>query len=39
MVLAELLVLLVLWKGGAWREKWETKEGGITHAGPIGPAK
>ncbi|KAM5540918.1 hypothetical protein V8D89_005562 [Ganoderma adspersum] len=39
MVLAEVLILLVLWKGGAWREKWETKEGGITHAGPTGPAK
>ncbi|PIL35228.1 MFS general substrate transporter [Ganoderma sinense ZZ0214-1] len=39
MVLAEVLILLVLWKGGAWREKWERKEGGITHAGPSGPAK
>ncbi|KAI1789395.1 vacuolar DHA amino acid exporter [Ganoderma leucocontextum] len=39
MVLAEILVLLVWWKGGAWREKWEMKEGGITHPGPTGRGK
>ncbi|KAI8971143.1 MFS general substrate transporter [Trametes punicea] len=26
MLLSELLILLVWWKGGEWREKWERKE-------------
>ncbi|KAI0775515.1 vacuolar DHA amino acid exporter [Trametes elegans] len=26
MILSELLILLVWWKGGAWRQKWEIKE-------------
>ncbi|RDX46519.1 vacuolar DHA amino acid exporter [Lentinus brumalis] len=29
MLLSELLILLVWWKGGAWRAKWERKEQGI----------
>ncbi|KAH9846411.1 MFS general substrate transporter [Lenzites betulinus] len=30
MILAELLILLVWWKGGAWRQKWELKERGLS---------
>ncbi|KAI0330794.1 MFS general substrate transporter [Cubamyces sp. BRFM 1775] len=30
MLLSELLILLVWWKGGAWREKWELKERGVS---------
>ncbi|KAJ8496947.1 hypothetical protein ONZ51_g803 [Trametes cubensis] len=30
MLLSELLILLVWWKGGAWREKWELKERSIS---------
>ncbi len=29
MLLSELLILLVWWKGGEWRAKWEWKEQGI----------
>lgn len=29
-ILAELLILLVWWKGGAWRQKWELKERGLS---------
>ncbi|RDX46518.1 vacuolar DHA amino acid exporter [Lentinus brumalis] len=28
-LLSELLILLVWWKGGAWRAKWELKEQGV----------
>ncbi|KAL1943448.1 hypothetical protein VTO73DRAFT_4523 [Trametes versicolor] len=27
-ILSGLLTLLVWWKGGAWRQRWETREGG-----------
>ncbi|RPD56171.1 vacuolar DHA amino acid exporter [Lentinus tigrinus ALCF2SS1-7] len=30
LVFSELLILLVWWKGGAWRAKWEIKERGIS---------
>ncbi|KAI0629848.1 vacuolar DHA amino acid exporter [Trametes polyzona] len=30
MILSELLILLVWWKGGAWRQKWELKERGVS---------
>ncbi|KAI0351439.1 MFS general substrate transporter [Trametes cingulata] len=30
MILSELLILLVWWKGGAWRQRWELKERGLT---------
>ncbi|KAH9891990.1 MFS general substrate transporter [Cubamyces lactineus] len=30
MILSELLILLVWWKGGAWREKWELKERSVS---------
>ncbi|KAI0761044.1 MFS general substrate transporter [Trametes elegans] len=33
LVFAEVLILVVWWKGGAWREKWERKEQG-SHSGP-----
>ncbi|TFK81687.1 MFS general substrate transporter [Polyporus arcularius HHB13444] len=29
MLVSELLILLVWWKGGAWRAKWERKEQGV----------
>ncbi|KAI9064704.1 vacuolar DHA amino acid exporter [Trametes sanguinea] len=32
MLLSELLILLVWWKGSAWREKWELKERGPSKA-------
>ncbi|KAL7279742.1 hypothetical protein ACG7TL_006149 [Trametes sanguinea] len=32
MLLSELLIVLVWWKGGAWREKWELKERGAPKA-------
>ena len=32
MVLSELLILLVWWKGGQWRQKWELKERGVAPA-------
>ena len=32
MVLAEVLILVVWWKGGAWRQKWEVKEGNANHS-------
>ena len=28
-LLSELLILLVWWRGGAWREKWELVERGL----------
>ncbi|KAI0671081.1 MFS general substrate transporter [Trametes maxima] len=31
-ILSELLILLVWWKGGAWREKWERKERGASQS-------
>ncbi|KAI0643020.1 vacuolar DHA amino acid exporter [Trametes meyenii] len=32
MILSELLIVLVWWKGGAWREKWERKERGVSQS-------
>ncbi|OJT02082.1 MFS antiporter QDR3 [Trametes pubescens] len=31
-ILSELLILLVWWKGGAWRQKWELKERGTAQS-------
>ncbi|KAI0632989.1 MFS general substrate transporter [Trametes polyzona] len=30
MIVSELLILLVWWKGGTWRRKWEVKERGVS---------
>ena len=36
-LLAEILILLVWWKGGAWRQRWEAREGNTKHSSTANP--